>query len=128
MRQSETFGVEDGYGKEVVDWLNKQAEGIKGKLEARLYDQVVSTDNFGDFQMFSWIGDVQLARKLLVKASKRFKVKVIEGGYKPKERVIRLKKFDYAVVRKGEKILGHLEFEAGPLGMGEWELKAEERR
>ena len=37
--------------------------------------------------MFSWIGDVQVARKLIIKASKRFKVKVIEGGYKPKDKV-----------------------------------------
>lgn len=128
MRQSETFGVEAGHGKEVVDWINKQAEDSKGKFEARLYNQVISTNNFGNFEMFSWIGDVHLARKLVLKASKRFKVKVIEGGYKPKERVFRLKNFDYAFVRKGEKVIGRLEFEAGPLGLGQWKLKTEERR
>ena len=56
--------------------------------------------------MFSWMGDVQVARKLILKASKRFKVKVIEGGYKPKERVFRMKKFDYAKVKKGDKTIG----------------------
>lgn len=128
MRDSETFGVEKGHGKEVVDWLNEQAKKNNEKFEARLYDQTVSTQNFGDFEMFSWIGDVQIARKLIVKASKRFKARVIEGGYKPRERILRIKKYDYAMVRKGEKVIGHLEFESPVLGSGKWELKSEERR
>ncbi|MGI0056603.1 MAG: hypothetical protein ACREAK_04425, partial [Nitrosarchaeum sp.] len=87
----------------------------------------ISTKNFGDFEMFSWMGDVQIARKMINKASKRFKIKVIEGGYKPKEKIIRMKKFDYAKVRKDEKTIGQLEFEASRFGKGEWEIKNEER-
>jgi hypothetical protein len=77
--------------------------------------------------MFSWIGDVQIARKLIIKASKRFKIKVIEGGYKPKEKIFRMKKYDYAKVRKGEKTIGQLEFEMTRLGNNQWEIKNEER-
>ena len=128
MRDSETFGIEKGHGEEVVSWLNDQAKTQKIKLEARLYGYTVSTKNFGDFEMFSWIGDVQVARKMIIKASKRFKVKVIEGGYKPKERVFRMKKFDYAKVRKGDKTIGHIEFEASRFGNDQWEIKDEERR
>lgn len=128
MRDSESFGIEKGHGKEVVDWLNEQSKSMNAKFEARLYDYYISTKNFGDFEMFSWMGDVQIARKLVVKASKRFKVKVIEGGYKPKERIFRMKKFDYAMVRKGDKVIGHLEFEASRFGNDQWELKEEERR
>ena len=51
--------------------------------------------NFGDFEMFSWMGDVQIARRMIIKASKKFKIKVIEGGYKPKEKVFKMKKFDF---------------------------------
>ena len=94
MRDSETFGVERGHGEKVVAWLNQQAQKQSIKLEARLYGYNVSTKNFGDFEMFSWIGDVQIARKLILRASKRFKVKVIEGGYKPKERMLTRKKID----------------------------------
>ncbi len=110
MGDSETFGIEKGHGEEVVKWLNEQAKANGTKLEVRLYGYIVSTKNFGDFEMFSWIGDVQIARKMINKASKRFKIKVIEGGYKPKERIFRMKKFDYAKIRKDEKTIAKIEF------------------
>ena len=127
MRDSETFGVEKGHGKEVVSWLNEQAKSQSVKLEARLYGYSISTKNFGDFEMFSWIGEVQIARKMIIKASKRFKVKIIEGGYKPKEKVIRMKKFDFAKVKRGEKTIGQLEFVASRFGNSQWEIQNEER-
>jgi len=128
MGDSETFGIEKGYGEEVISWLNEQSKKQSWKLEARLYGYTISTKNFGEFEMFSWIGDVQIARKLINKASKRFKIKVIEGGYKPKEKIFRLKKFDYAKVRKDEKTIGQLEFEATRFGNSHWEIINEERR
>jgi len=128
MRDSETFGIEKGHGEEVVSWLNEQSKVHDYKLEARLYGYTISTKNFGDFEMFSWIGNVQIARKLINKASKRFKIKVIEGGYKPKEKIFRMKKFDYAKVRKDDKTVGQLEFEALRFGNSHWEVKNEERR
>lgn len=125
MKDSETFGIEKGYGKEVVDWLNEQAN--EGKFEARLYGYTILTKNFGEFEMFSWRGEVQIARKLIIKASKRFKIKIIEGGYKPTERIFRMKKFDYAKVRKGDKTIGQLELEMPRFGDHQWEIKNEER-
>ena len=127
MRDSETFGIEKGRGNEVITWLNEHAKTQKIKLEARLYGYTVSTKNFGDFEMFSWIGDVQVARKLIIKASKRFKVKVIEGGYKPKEKVISMKKFDFAKVKRGDKTVGQLKFSAPRFGNSQWEIEDEER-
>jgi hypothetical protein len=127
MRDSETFGVEKGHGEEIVSWLNDQAKSQSIKLEARLYGYNISTKNFGDFEMFSWMGDVQIARKMIIKASKRFKVKVIEGGYKPKEKLIRMKKFDFAKVKRGDKTIGQLEFVASRFGNSQWEIQNEER-
>ena len=127
MRDSETFGIEKGRGEEVIAWLNEHAKTQKIKLEARLYGYTISTKNFGDFEMFSWIGDVQVARKLIIKASKRFKVKVIEGGYKPKDKVISMKKFDFAKVKKGDKTIGQIEFSAPRFGNSNWEIVDEER-
>lgn len=127
MRDSETFGVEKGHGEEIVSWLNNQAKIQGVKLEARLYGYDISTKNFGDFELFSWIGDVQIARKMIIKASKRFKVKVIEGGYKPKEKLLRLKKFDFAKVKKGDKTIGLLEFASSRFGGKQWEIQNEER-
>ena len=127
MADSETFGVENGHGEEVVSWLNDQAKSQSIKLEARLYGYTVTTENFGEFEMFSWIGNVQNARKMIIKASKRFKVKVIEGGYKPKEKIIKMKKFDFAKVKKGDKTIGQLEFVASRFGNKYWEIQNEER-
>jgi len=127
MADSETFGVEKGHGEEVVSWLNDQAKSQSIKLEARLYGYTVTTENFGEFEMFSWIGNVQHARKMIIKASKRFKVKVIEGGYKPKEKIIKMKKFDFAKVKKGDKTIGQLEFVLSRFGNKHWEIQNEER-
>ena len=127
MADSETFGIEKGHGEEVVAWLNEQAKSQSIKLEARLYGYSVTTENFGEFEMFSWIGNVQNARKMIIKASKRFKVKVIEGGYKPKEKIIKIKKFDFAKVKKGDKTIGQLEFVVSRFGNKHWEIQNEER-
>ncbi len=124
---SETFGIEKGHGEEVITWINEQVKSQGTKLEARLYDYDISTKNFGDFEMFSWIGDVQIARKLIIKASKRFKIKVIEGGYKPKEKIFRMKKIDFAKVKRGNKTIGQLEFTVSRFGNSQWEIQNEER-
>lgn len=127
MGDSETFGVEKDHGKEVIAWLNEYAEKHNMKLEARLYGYTISTKNFGDFEMFSWIGDVQNARKMIIKVSKKFKIRVIEGGYKPKEKLFKMKKFDFAKVKKGEKTIGQLEFSVSRIGNKQWEVEDEER-
>ena len=114
-------------GKQIVGWLNEQSKIQNIKLEARLYNYEVSTKNFGYFEMFSWMGDVQIARKMIIKASKKFKVKVIEGGYKPKEKLFKMKKFDFAKVKKGDKTIGQLEFAVSRIGNAQWEIQNEER-
>jgi hypothetical protein len=128
MKNSESFGIESGFGSKVIEWLNDEAKKQNLKFEARLYGHTIATQNFGSFEMFSWMGDVQIARKLIIKASKRFKIKVIEGGYKTKERIFHTKKSDYAIVRKGEDVIGHLEFEASRFGSEKWRVKVEERK
>ena len=127
MANSETFGVEKGHGEKIVGWLNEQSKTQNIKLEARLYNYEVSTKNFGYFEMFSWMGDVQIARKMIIKASKKFKVKVIEGGYKPKEKLFKMKKCDFAKVKKGDKTIGQLEFAVSRIGNAQWEIQNEER-
>ena len=128
MDASETFGVESGFAEKVIEWMNDQAKKRKSKFEARAYNYEITTENFGTFEMFSWIGDVKAARSLITKASRRFKIRVIEGGYRTKEKVLKSKKTDFAMVRKGERIIGHLEFSASVLGNSIWKLKNEERK
>ena len=128
MAGSETFGVESGFEERVLEWMNSDAKKRKLKFEARSYGYSISTENFGTFEMLSWIGDVKVARSLITKASKRFKVRVIEGGYPTKEKVLKRKKQDYAMVRKGDRIIGHLEFSSSLFGDTKWKLETEERK
>ena len=128
MDSSETFGIEHGFAEKAIEWMNEQAKKRKSKFEARAYNYEITTKNFGTFEMFSWIGDVKIARRLIIKASRHFKVKVIEGGYKPKDKIYKRKKSDYAIVRKGERTIGHLEFSTSALGNGMWKLEDEERK
>jgi len=128
MAGSETFGVESGFVEEVLEWMNNEAKKHKSKFEARAYNYEITTKNFGTFEMFSWIGDIKVARNLITKASKRFKVRVIEGGYRSEEKVLKPKKMDFAMVRKGDRVIGHLEFSSSVFGNSMWKLNNEERK
>jgi len=128
MAGSESFGVESGFGKQVLEWMNSEAKKRKTKFEARSYSYEITTKNFGTFEMFSWIGDVKAARILITKASRRFKIRVIEGGYRTKEKVLKTKKTDFAMVRKGDRVIGHLEFSSSLFGDTRWKLETEERK
>jgi len=128
MAGSESFGVESGFGKQVLEWMNSEAKKRKSKFEARAYSYEITTKNFGTFEMFSWIGDVKAARSLITKASRRFKIRVIEGGYRTKEKVLKSKKTDFAMVRKGDRVIGHLELSSSLFGDTRWKLKTEERK
>ncbi|MEM4391444.1 MAG: hypothetical protein QXG67_01495 [Candidatus Nitrosotenuis sp.] len=107
--------------------MNDESKKDDLSFEARLYGHEVTTQNFGSFELFSWIGDVQVARRLIIKASKRFKIKVIEGSYKTKERTFKMRRQDYGLVRKGEKVIGRIEF-SSPIFGGKWQVVAEELR
>jgi len=128
MAGSESFGVESGFGEQVLNWMNSEAKKRKSKFEARAYNYEIVTKNFGTFEMFSWIGDVKAARSLITKASRRFKIRVIEGGYRTKEKVLKTKKTDFAMVRKGDRVIGHLEFSSSLFGDTRWKLETEERK
>ena len=128
MAGSESFGAESGFGEQVLHWMNSEAKKRKLKFEARAYSYEITTKRFGIFEMFSWIGDVKVARRLITKASKRFKIRVIEGGYRTKEKVLKTKKTDFAMVRKGERVIGHLEFSSSMFGDTRWKLETEERK
>ena len=128
MAGSESFGVESGFGEQVLEWMNSEAKKRKSKFEARSYSYEITTKNFGTFEMFSWIGDVKAARSLITKASKRFKIRVIEGGYRTKEKVLKSKKTDFAMVRKAERVIGHLEFSSSLFSDTRWKLETEERK
>lgn len=128
MAGAESFGIEKGYGKQAVDWMNKEAKNMDWKFEARLYDHEIDTKNFGAFEMFSWMGDSKAARDLVARASKRFKIKVIEGGYKTRQLIIKTSKNEYGIVRKGDRAIGQIEFTSSRLTNSKWVVSKEERK
>lgn len=128
MADSESFGIEKGYGKAVVGWMNDEAKKMSWKFEARLYDYEITTKNFGQFEMYSWIGDPKAARELIIRASKRFKIKIIEGGYKTKHLILKLASHEYGIVRRGDRAIGQIEFTSTRLMGSKWAVTNEERK
>jgi len=125
---SETFGVEKGYGVQAVNWMNDEAKKEGLKFEARLYNYEIHTKNFGSFDMFSLIADPKAAREMTMKASKRFKIKVIEGGYKTRKFLVKMAKNEYGVVKKGDRAIGQIEFESSRFSHDMWKITREERK
>jgi hypothetical protein len=128
LADAESFGIEKGYGDQAVQWMNDEAKKMDWKFEARLYNYEIITKNFGSFEMFSWIGDPKAARDLIIRASNRFKIKVIEGGYKSKQFILKLEKNEYGMVRKGDRVIGRIEFSSSRLTESKWVVKLEERK
>ncbi len=129
MADAESFGIEKGYGRQVVDLINEEVKRLDLKLEARLYDYEITTKNFGIFEMFSWIGESKTARSLTIRASKRFKIKVIEGGYTPIRLIIKVSsRNEYGIVRKGDRVIGQIEFTSSRLTNSKWIVSKEERK
>ncbi len=126
--KNQVYGAEKGNGENVVSWLKEQAKSTGLKLEVRLEDYIISTQNFGEFELISLSDDSISVRKLISKVGKRYGIKMIEGGYNEKARIIRRRKSDYAKVFRGEKVIGHLEFETPRFGAKKWEIKLEEKR
>ncbi len=126
--KEQVYGAEKGHGEKVVLWLREQAESSGLKLEISLEDYIISTQNFGDFELILLSSDSIPVRKLISKVGKRYGIKMIEGGYNEKARIIRRRKSDYAKVFRGEKVIGHLEFETPRFGAKKWEIKLEEKR
>ena len=124
---AESFGIEKGYGSKAIEWMNDEAKKEGWKFEARLYNHEIETRSFGSFEMFSWIGDAKAARDITIRASKRFKIKVIEGGYKTKSFIMKISKNEYGMVRKGDRIIGQIEFTASRFG-SKWVVTKEERK
>ena len=125
---SETFGVEKGYGVQAIEWMNEEAKKDGLKFEARLYNHEITTKNFGTFEMFSLIADSKAARELTMRASKRFKIKVIEGGYKTRKLLVKVAKNEYGMVKKGDRVVGQIEFESSRFSRGDWKVTKEERK
>jgi hypothetical protein len=125
MAGTDNFGVENGMGHRAVEWMNSYSKEKKMEFEAKLEGYQILSKNFGDFEIISWKGNWSDARKIIIKASTKLSMKVIESGYHQKDNLL-ISFFGFGkefgkVYKKGNYI-GTI-----VLGMrsGKWYIKAE---
>ncbi len=125
MAGTDNFGVEKGMGHRAIEWMNSYSKEKKKEFEARLEGYHISSKNFGDFEIISWNGSWSDARKIIIKASTKLSMKVIESGYHQKDNLF-LSFFgigkEFAKVYNKGNYIGTI-----VLGMrsGKWYIKSE---
>jgi len=75
-------------GFKAVEWMNSYSVEKKKEFKAKLEGYRISSKNFGDFEIISWSGDWSDARKIIVKASTKLSMKVLESGYHQKDTLL----------------------------------------
>jgi hypothetical protein len=88
MAGTDNFGVEKGMGHRAVEWMNSYSKEKKMEFKAKLEGYQISSKNFGDFEIISWRGNWSDARKIIIKASTKLSMKVVESGYHQKDNLL----------------------------------------
>ena len=88
MAGSDNFGVENGMGNRAVEWMNSYSKEKKMEFKAKLEGYQILSKNFGEFEIISWRGNWSDARKIIIKASTKLSMKVIESGYHQKDNLL----------------------------------------
>jgi hypothetical protein len=122
---TDNFAVERGKVHEAIEWMNSYAIKNNKQLEVQKVGYLLSTTQFGDFEVVSWRGDWSAARNMIIKASKKLNIKVVEAGYHAKGQLLSSLfgvSREFAKVYSGGTIIGNLE-----LGVksGKWIVKGE---
>ena len=88
LANADNFAVEQRKAAKAVEWMNSYALKNNKKFETKLEGYSLSTINFGTFEVISWKGNWSAARNIIIKASKKLNMKVIEAGYHQKGNLI----------------------------------------
>ena len=111
MARSENFAVEKNKAERAINWMNTYASTRNKKFSAKLIGYTLITLNFGTFEVISWEGEWSAARHIIVKASSKLNMKVIEAGYHSKsnflDSFLGLGK-EYAKVYSGGVLTGNI--------------------
>jgi hypothetical protein len=122
---TDNFAIERGKVHKAIEWMNSYAIKNNKQLEVQKVGYLLSTTQFGDFEVVSWRGDWSAARNMIIKASKKLNIKVVEAGYHAKGQLLSSLfgvSREFAKVYSGGTIIGNLE-----LGVksGKWIVKGE---
>lgn len=111
MARSDNFAIEKGKAEKGINWMNTYATTRNKKFNAKLSGYTLSTVNFGNFEVISWEGEWSAARQIIVKASSKLNMKIVEAGYHSKSNI--LESFlglgkEYAKVYSGGVLTGNV--------------------
>ncbi|HEX7206532.1 MAG TPA: hypothetical protein VE573_00540 [Nitrososphaeraceae archaeon] len=125
MTSANNFALEQGKSAKAIDWMNSYAKMKNRKLEIRSENYSLSTLKFGNFEAISWNGDWSAARLIIVKASSKLNMKVIEAGYHKKGSLLSSLlggSDEIAKVYSGGKLVGNIVLKSKS---GKWIVKSE---
>ena len=125
MTSANNFALEQGKSAKAIDWMNSYAKMKNRKLEIRSENYSLSTLKFGNFDAISWNWDWSAARLIIVKASSKLNMKVIEAGYHKKGSLISSLlgvSDEIAKVYSGGKLVGNIVLKSKS---GKWIVKSE---
>ena len=125
MTSANNFALEQGKSAKAIDWMNSYAKIKNRKLEVKLENYSLSTLKFGNFDAISWNGDWSAARLIIVKASSKLNMKVIEAGYHKKGSLISSLlggSDEIAKVYSGGNLVGNIVLKSKS---GKWIVKSE---
>jgi hypothetical protein len=125
LTNANNFALEQGKSAKAIDWMNSYAKMKNRKLEVKLENYSLSTLKFGNFDAISWNGDWSAARLIIVKASSKLNMKVIEAGYHKKGSLISSLlggSDEIAKVYSGGKLVGNIVLKSKS---GKWIVKSE---
>lgn len=125
MTSANNFALEQGKSAKAIEWMNSYAKMKNRKLEIRSENYSLSTLKFGNFDAISWNGDWSAARLIIVKASSKLNMKVIEAGYHKKGSLISSLlgvSDEIAKVYSGGKLVGNIVLKSKA---GKWIVKSE---
>jgi hypothetical protein len=125
LTSANNFALEQGKSAKAIDWMNSYAKMKNRKLEIRAENYSLSTLKFGNFEAISWNGDWSAARLIIVKASSKLNMKVIEAGYHKKGSLLSSLlggSDEIAKVYSGGKLVGNIVLKSKS---GKWIVKSE---
>jgi hypothetical protein len=119
------FALQQGKSAKAIEWMNSYAKMKNKKLEVRLEEYSLSTLKFGTFDLIYWKGDWSAARSIIIKASSKLNMKVIEAGYHKKGNFMSLLlggSDEIAKVYSGGNLIGNIVLKSKS---GKWIVKSE---